>query len=128
LKVQCYKFDAASIVSLLNSIFGGGGGRRGGIRTPNPHTLETCFHQFACFVSQVCGSYLKIGGLLFDNNEHNDASMAYVDPKFKLIGVFKAVGQYIESKQSIHSYFITTKGEPIKLEMVKENSQMHACI
>lgn len=75
------------------------------------------------FVSQVCGSYLKKGGLLFANNEHYDASMAYVDPEFELVGVFKAVGQYIESKQSIRSYFITTKREPITLEMVKENSQ-----
>jgi len=75
------------------------------------------------FISQACGLYLKTGGLLFVDNEHYDASMAYVDPKFDIVGVFKTVGQYIESKQSIHSFFITTKGNPITLEMVKENIQ-----
>ena len=34
------------------------------------------------FVSQSCGSFLHKGGLLFVNNEHYDASMAYVDPSF----------------------------------------------
>jgi len=73
-------------------------------------------------VSQACGSYLKKrGGVLFTNNEHYDASMAYVDPRFKLVGVFKTAGNYIESEESIHSYFITTKGGPITLEMVNEN-------
>jgi hypothetical protein len=75
------------------------------------------------FISQACGLYLKTGGLLFVDNEHYDASMAYVDPKFDLVGVFKTVGQYVESKRCIQSYFITTKGGPITLEMVKDNSQ-----
>lgn len=75
------------------------------------------------FVSQACGSYLKNGGLLFVNNEHHDASMAYVDPKFELIGVFRTVSKYLESKQNICDYFITTKGKPITLEMVNEDSQ-----
>jgi len=72
-------------------------------------------------VSQACGSYLNERGLLFTNNKHYDASMAYVDPRFKLVGVFKTAGNYIESEESIHSYFITTKGGPITLEMVNEN-------
>jgi hypothetical protein len=75
------------------------------------------------FVSQACGAYLKQDGLLFVNNEHYDASRAYVDPQFELIGVFKTVGKYIESKQSIHRYFITSQGRPITLDMVKENAQ-----
>jgi len=75
------------------------------------------------FVSQACGSYLKKSGLLFVDNEHYDASMAYVDPKFHLVGVFKTVNEYIESQQSIHNFFETTKGHPITLKMVNENSQ-----
>ena len=62
-----------------------------------------------------------IGGVLFTNNEHYDASMAYADPDFKLIGVFKTAGKYVESEKSIKSYFITTKGQPITLDMVNEN-------
>ena len=72
-------------------------------------------------VSQACGPYLRKGGVLFANNEHYDASMAYADTKLRLIGVFRTAGKYIESKESIHSYFITTKGDPITLEMVNEN-------
>jgi hypothetical protein len=65
---------------------------------------------------------LKQEGFFLVNNEHFDASMAYVDPKFVLIGVFISGSRYIESQQSIHRYFITTKGTPITLEMVKDNS------
>ena len=72
-------------------------------------------------VSQACGLYLKEGGVLFVNNEHYDASRAYTDSKYKPIGVFKTVGKYIESEEIIHNYFITTKGDPITLEMVNEN-------
>lgn len=75
------------------------------------------------FVSQSCGSYLKTGGVLFTNNDHYDASMAYVDPRFKLIGVFKTAREYIESEEIIKRYFITTKEDPITLEMVNENSR-----
>jgi len=34
------------------------------------------------FVSQYCGSYLKREGLLFANNEHYDATKAFVDENF----------------------------------------------
>ena len=75
------------------------------------------------FVSQVCAPYLKKGGSFLANNEHYDASMAYVDPKFKAIGVFKTPKRLIQSEKEIESYFMTTKGIPITLEMVKENSK-----
>lgn len=72
-------------------------------------------------VSQACKPYLKKGGVLFTNNEHYDASMAYTDLRFKLIGVFKTAMNYIESEENIQSYFITTKGQTITLEMVNDN-------
>ena len=72
-------------------------------------------------ISQACGSYLKEGGVFFTNDEHYDASVAYTDPRFKLIGVFKTARNYIESEGITQSYFITTKGEPIAPEMVNEN-------
>ena len=43
------------------------------------------------FVSQYCGSYLKKEGLLFVNNEHYDATKAFVDENFLPIGVFKSM-------------------------------------
>lgn len=72
-------------------------------------------------VSQACGAYLKKGGVLFADNEHYDAIKAYTDLGFKLIGVFKTTEKYIEAEDSIHSYFVTTKGKQITLEMVNEN-------
>ena len=47
--------------------------------------------------------------------------MAYADPRFRPVGVFKAAEKYIDPEEGIHSYFITTKGAPITLEMVNEN-------
>ena len=75
------------------------------------------------FVSQACAPYLKKSGLLLANNEHYDASMAYVDPKFKAIGIFKTPELLIQSEKEIESYFLTTKGIPITREKVKENSE-----
>ena len=75
------------------------------------------------FVSQVCSSYLKKDGLLLANNEHFDATKAYVDPLFKAIGVFKTSNKLIQTKKEIEKYFITTEGSPITFEMVEENSK-----
>jgi hypothetical protein len=75
------------------------------------------------FVSQACASYLKKDGLLLANNEHYDASMAYTDPRFKVIGVFKTPNNLTQSEEEIENYFITTKGTPITLEIVEEDSK-----
>ena len=75
------------------------------------------------FVSQSCGSFLCKGGLLFVNNEHYDASMAYVDPSFLPIGVFIQTGKLIEKTQMIEEYFLTNKGQAFTIEMIKENSK-----
>jgi hypothetical protein len=75
------------------------------------------------FVSQDCSIFLKKHGLLLANNEHYDASLAYVDLKFKPIGVFKNSNSLVLSEKEIMSYFLTTKEIPINYEMVKENSK-----
>ena len=41
----------------------------------------------AGFISQACKSFLKSGALLLLNDSHHDASRAYVDPDYQLIGV-----------------------------------------
>lgn len=74
-------------------------------------------------VSQACAKYLKKDGLLLSNNEHYDASMAYVDPKFKAIGVFRNQKSLIWSEKEIEKYFLTTRGTPITIEMVIENTK-----
>ncbi|MCW8801901.1 MAG: hypothetical protein OQK81_00935 [Candidatus Bathyarchaeota archaeon] len=75
------------------------------------------------FVSQACSSYLKKDGLLLVNNEHFDAIRAYVDPQFKAIGIFKKSNKLIETKTEVETYFITTQGSSITLEMVEENKK-----
>ena len=75
------------------------------------------------FVSKYCKPYLRKGGLLFVNNEHYDASMAYVDPNFVTNGVFTHAGKLIEDKQKTQEYFLTKNNQAITLAMVKENSK-----
>jgi hypothetical protein len=75
------------------------------------------------FVSQYCKSYLKKKGLFFVNNEHYDATMAYVDPSFLLIGVFTHTGRLIEKTERIQEYFLTKRNQTITIEMVRENSE-----
>lgn len=41
----------------------------------------------AGFISVACVDYLKQKGLLLADNEHNDASMAFVSNKYELIGI-----------------------------------------
>ena len=75
------------------------------------------------FVSQYCGSYLKKNGVLFVNNEHYDASRAYVDENFFPIGIFTLNGKLIQKNQTIQEYFLTKKNQVITSEMVIENSR-----
>ena len=75
------------------------------------------------FASKYCKSYLRKGGLLFVNNEHYDASMAYVDSDYLLIGVFTHAKKLVEDKQRVHEYFMTKNNQPISFEMVNENSE-----
>lgn len=75
------------------------------------------------FVSQYCGSYLKRRGLLFANNEHYDATKAFVDKDFLAIGVFTYGGKLITKNQSIQKYFLTTKNQLFTPEMVIENAK-----
>lgn len=75
------------------------------------------------FVSQACSAYLKKDGLLLTNNEHFDATRAYVDPTFKAIGIFKKSNKLIEMTDQVETYFLTKQGLPITLEMVEENKK-----
>ena len=48
---------------------------------------------YAGFVSQATKKYLKIGGILLANDSHADATRAYYDPDYQLIGVIKNDGK-----------------------------------
>lgn len=56
-------------------------------------SFDLLISQYAGFVSIACGKYLKSGGILVANDSHGDASMANLDPKFRLIAVVDRKGE-----------------------------------
>lgn len=75
------------------------------------------------FVSQHCGIYLKKDGLLFANNEHYDATKAFVSGNFMPVAVIVTNRKLIRQQKLIQEYFLTKKNEVITSEMVTENSK-----
>lgn len=84
--------------------------------------FDLVISQYAGFVGQAVKPYLKQSGLLVCNNSHGDASMAAIDPDYKLIAVYR---RYTDDKFSISGknldeYFIPKKGNPpTKEELLK---------
>ena len=74
------------------------------------------------YVSQYCGKYLKKNGILLVNNEHYDATRAFVNKEFSPVGVFISSGKLIQQTKLIQEYFLTKKNEIITSEMVQDNS------
>ena len=51
--------------------------------------FDLVISQYAGFVGQAVKRYLKKGGILVCNNSHGDASIASLDPDYRLVGVYK---------------------------------------
>ena len=77
----------------------------------------------AGLISRDCEHYLTPQGYLLANNEHHDASLAYVDPAYMLIGVFPTATRYIDDPATIQRYFHTTTNTPLTHDMVCDNLQ-----
>jgi hypothetical protein len=77
----------------------------------------------AGLISRDCQQYIAPQGYLLANNSHHDASLAYVDPIFALVGVFPNAVHYIDDSTTIHRYFHTTKNVPVTQDMVFDNLQ-----
>jgi hypothetical protein len=68
---------------------------------------------FAGFISETCTRYLARGGHLFVNDSHGDASMASLDPDYRLVGVMlNTDGRYEMSTSNLEVYFIAKRGQP----------------
>lgn len=79
------------------------------------------FSFYAGFISQSCKKYLKPDGILLCNNSHGDASLAYVDKEYELIGVVKRNGnQFSINEKDLHTYFMKKDGSPIDRAKVEE--------
>lgn len=56
-------------------------------------SFDLLISQYAGFISRACKRYLKVGGLLVANNSHGDASMARLDPDYRLVAVYRRTSE-----------------------------------
>ena len=85
------------------------------------NAFDIMFSFYAGFISQSCKKYLKSDGILVCNNSHGDASIAYTDEDYRLIGVIKRNGeQFNITDKDLSSYFIKRDGSPINRNKVLE--------
>lgn len=76
---------------------------------------------YSGFISKHCKKYLKKSGVLIVNNSHGDASLAYLDKSFKLIGVTKRYGNHFKiSEKDLNIYFKTKTGKPIDMGKIEK--------
>lgn len=84
--------------------------------------FDLVISQYAGFVGQAVKPYLKDRGLLVCNNSHGDASMAAIDPDFKLVGVYqrRSDEKFSISEKDLNEYLIPKKGDaPSREELLK---------
>lgn len=76
--------------------------------TEKMESFDAIISLYGGFVSKAVKKYLKKGGILICNDSHGDASMASLDPDFKLIAVFnrKADDNYSISSTGLNQYLI----------------------
>lgn len=83
--------------------------------------FDIMFSFYAGFISQSCKKYLKVAGILVCNNSHGDASIAFSDKDYKLIGVIKRSGAHFNiTDKDLNTYFIKKDGSPINENKVLE--------
>jgi len=89
----------------------------------NNESFDMLLSQYAGFISQACKKYLKIGGLLVVNDSHGDASMAYLDKDYELIGIYERLSDdnYSISEKNLTSYFIPKKRKVTKRIVIQMN-------
>ena len=73
--------------------------------------FDLLISQYAGLISYHCKKYLKVGGILVANNSHGDASMAYLDAGYELLGVInKRSDRFVFSDSNLEGYFIPKRG------------------
>ena len=87
-------------------------------------SFDLLLSQYAGFISQECKRYLKINGVLLANNSHGDASMASIDPDYKLNGIVTRRGeQFKHSTNDLESYFLPKKNLEIDKEYLRKHGR-----
>jgi len=73
-------------------------------------SFDLLVSQYAGFVSRACKQYLRVGGHLVANNSHGDASMASLDPDYRLVAVYKRRGErFTLIDDDLQSYMVVKK-------------------
>jgi len=78
--------------------------------------VDLIISQYAGFVGQASKKYLKTSGILLCNDSHGDATLAYLDSDYELIGVIDS-NLRIESN-NLDKYFKFKKEKPIDINKV----------
>lgn len=83
------------------------------------NSFDIMFSFYAGFISQACKKYIRDGGILVCNNSHGDASIAYTDPDYRLIGVIQRDGDNFSIiDENLDMFFKKRDGKPINIERV----------
>lgn len=74
--------------------------------------FDLVISQYAGFVGQSVKRYLKWNGILVCNNSHGDASMASIDPEYRLVAVYQRMTdeRFRISDRDMKSYLIPKRG------------------
>lgn len=71
---------------------------------------------YAGFISTPCARYLRAGGLLLTNNSHGDASMASLDPGFRLIAVLTRRAERYRVVEEELADYLTPRKEGVEVD------------
>jgi hypothetical protein len=76
-------------------------------------SFDLLISQYAGFVSRAAKRFVRIGGHLVVNNSHGDASMASLDPDWRLVAVYRRRGErFTFSDADLKTYMVPKRGEP----------------
>lgn len=78
--------------------------------------VDLIISQFAGFVGQATKHYLKPGGILLCNDSHGDATLAYLDNDYELIGIIDS-SNHIKTT-SLDTYFTFARPREIDIKTV----------
>ena len=83
----------------------------------NINKVDIIISQYAGFVGQATKRYLKEDGILLCNDSHGDATLAYLDEDYILVGVIDQHNN-ISTKQ-LDKYFVFKNGRQIDENKVR---------
>ena len=74
--------------------------------------FDLIISQYGGFVGQETKACLKSGGILVCNNSHGDASLAFLDEEYELVGTYrrKSDQKFIISQKNLENHFIPKNG------------------